>query len=79
MKTLAPLLLAALCLSAFTACETTGDPTQGGIFWSERKAQARRGQRESTLDSIEADTGRVQRQHTRLEGAAARRQRALGD
>lgn len=31
-----------LCLSALTACTTTGDPQQGGLFgWSERKAQTR--------------------------------------
>lgn len=79
MKTLPALLLTALTLAGFTACETTGDPSTGGIFWSERKAQDRLSTRERTLDSIESDTSRVRRQNTRLEGAAARRQRLLGD
>lgn len=30
-----------LCLLSLSACETTGDPGKGGIFWSESKAKDR--------------------------------------
>ena len=46
---------------SLTGCETTGDPTQGGIFWSPSKAQNRLDQRQQTLNQINADTSRVQR------------------
>ena len=38
------------------SCETTGDPSTGGIFWSERKAQARLDERQARLNRIEART-----------------------
>ena len=53
---------------AFTGCETTGDPTKGGIFWSEEKAQDRLQQREDRLDRIHSDTSRVQRRNQQMEG-----------
>lgn len=39
-------------------CETTGDPHQGGIFWSERKAQERLYQKREQLRQVESDTAR---------------------
>ncbi|MGC4014463.1 MAG: hypothetical protein QM755_08120 [Luteolibacter sp.] len=41
---------------ASVSCETTGDPSTGGIFWSERKAQARLDERQARLNSIEDRT-----------------------
>ncbi len=79
MRTLGTLLLVASVVVALTGCETTGDPNQGGIFWSERKAQGRLEERHNTLDRIEGDTRRVERSNDRLESAAARRRRALGE
>ena len=39
---------------ALTACETTGDPRQGGLFgWSETKAKAREAERERALTQAE--------------------------
>ena len=46
---------------ALTACETTGDPNKGGIFWSPTKAQQRLDQRQQTLNDVNSDTSRVQR------------------
>lgn len=45
----------------FTACETTGDPSTGGIFWSEKKAQGRLAERQNKLEHIEKQTGQTQR------------------
>ena len=44
-----------------TACETTGDPSTGGIFWSEQKAQGRLADRQNKLETIERRTGQTQR------------------
>lgn len=77
MKTFRLLSLAALSISAFAGCETTGNPNEGGIFWSETKAKDRLRHREATLGAVESDTARVQRSNRRLEGAAARKARYL--
>ncbi len=45
----------------FTSCETTGDPTQGGIFWSENKAQDRLYERQDRLERAEAGTNAANR------------------
>ena len=68
-KTILLSLIAGLGLS-LTGCETTGDPTQGGIFWSESKAQDRLRQRENTLDRIESDTAHVKRKNRQLQQQA---------
>jgi hypothetical protein len=60
-------------------CETTGDPHKGGIFWSETKAQQRIANRENRLNNTEDDTADVRRSNRRLQGAAARREEALGN
>ena len=66
------LIIAAAALQCFTSCETTGNPNEGGIFWSERKAQDRLNARESQLSSVERSTARQ-------DSAAARRRRMLGE
>ena len=52
---------------AFTGCETTGDPTKGGIFWSESKAQDRLNQRSNTLNQIDSNTSAVQQRNQRMQ------------
>jgi ABC-type uncharacterized transport system auxiliary subunit len=49
-----------LALAVLCACETTGDPHQGGIFWSENKAQERLYQKREQLRQIESDTDRAE-------------------
>lgn len=44
-----------------TSCSTTGDPSTGGIFWSENKAQDRLAERQAKLESTERKTGQVKR------------------
>lgn len=56
--TLACASTAALLLSG---CETTGDPSTGGIFWSERKAQGRLAERQNKLEHVERQTGQTNR------------------
>jgi hypothetical protein len=73
------LVLLALILPAcgfLSSC--TGDPHEGGIFWSERKAQERLAARSARLNDAENANGRVHRRNRQLEGAAARREEALG-
>jgi len=44
-----------LFLAAFTGCQTTGDPTQGGLFgWSETKAMDRQAQLRNQLCSAQS-------------------------
>lgn len=58
-----PLILASASASilACTSCATTGDPSTGGIFWSENKAQDRLAERQNNLERIERQTGTTQR------------------
>jgi hypothetical protein len=56
-----------LAASALSSCETTGDPTKGGIFWSPAKAQQRLDQRQQTLSDINDDTSRVQNSNQQKE------------
>jgi hypothetical protein len=46
---------------AVTSCTTTGDPSTGGIFWSENKAQQRLTERQNTLENIENQTNSANR------------------
>lgn len=62
----------------FVACETTGDPNRGGIFWSESKAQDRLQERRNNLGAIQSDTDRMDRKNAGLENVAARKRRILG-
>lgn len=66
------LILAAAALQLLTGCETTGNPNEGGIFWSERKAQER-------LDSRESQLSRTERSTARQSSAAERRRQMLGE
>jgi hypothetical protein len=49
-----------------SGCETTGDPHQGGIFWSESKAQQRLDQQRRELNRVESDTERVEQENREL-------------
>jgi hypothetical protein len=52
-----------LTCAALAACQTTGDPNQGGLFgWSEKKADARIAEREDTLGR-EQETARSEQEH----------------
>jgi len=44
-----------------SSCETTGDPSSGGIFWSEKKAQDRLQERQHKLEDTERKTHDTQR------------------
>ena len=66
------LIIAAVALHLLTGCETTGNPNEGGIFWSEEKAKHR-------LNAREAELGRTERSTSRLNSAAERRRQMLGD
>jgi hypothetical protein len=46
---------------ACTSCATTGNPREGGIFWSESKAQDRLAERQATLEDTERRTQSTQR------------------
>jgi len=41
---------------ALSSCATTGDPSTGGIFWSENKAQDRLADRQNQLEHAEGRT-----------------------
>ena len=60
--------LAALTAAfATTSCETTGNPREGGIFWSEDKANQRLDARRNHLNAVESDTRRVDRNSSATE------------
>lgn len=58
---LATLGFASLSTVLLSSCDVTGDPSTGGIFWSENKAQGRLAERQDKLESIEHRTGKTQR------------------
>lgn len=60
MKAYQCALLALPVMAVLNSCETTGDPTAGGIFWSEKKAQQRLADRQDRLDTLNEDTRRKQ-------------------
>ena len=54
-------LLLTVCAMTLTSCETTGDPTQGGLFgWSQPKANERIYQKQRELSHLEGDNYRQQ-------------------
>ena len=58
---LAPLLL------FFAACETTGNPREGGLFgWSETKARQRQTERRAEVAAAEAELKREERRTAQL-------------
>ena len=48
---------ASIATALVSSCATTGDPSTGGIFWSEQKAQGRLAERQNKLEHIERQTG----------------------
>ena len=62
------LAFAATATLLVTGCETTGDPSQGGIFWSEKKAQGRLQERQNKLEHVERQT-----KHTEHKSAETQR------
>jgi hypothetical protein len=65
---LATLASAATATLLIAACETTGDPSQGGIFWSQQKADVRLHERQNKLEHIERQT-----KHTEHKSAETQR------
>lgn len=57
-------VLLVVVLFLVTGCATTGDPTKGGIFWSQEKADQRR-------MALENDLGRAQAEGYRLSSETA--------
>jgi hypothetical protein len=53
--------LFAVASLALSSCQTTGDPSTGGIFWSENKAQDRLADRQYQLEKAESGTRSVNR------------------
>jgi len=67
------LIVAIAALQFFSACETTGNPNEGGLFgWSETKAIQRQSELQNKLQKTEGSTAR---QST----AAERRRQMLGE
>lgn len=50
----------------FSSCTLTGDPSTGGIFWSESKAQARQQAMLSELDAKKGQLNSLERKHIQL-------------
>jgi hypothetical protein len=72
------LLLGLLSAASLTSCQTTGDPSQGGLFgWSQGQADERIYARERYLNDVENDTAYQRRRSRVLEDEAARKQRQL--
>lgn len=67
MRSIPALLLFCTASLIFSSCAVTGNPTQGGIFWSESMAQDRLAQRQQTLNEIESDTARREARSRELE------------
>ena len=61
------LLVVAAAMLPLVYCETTGDPTKGGIFWSESKAQARQGALQSELNAVRGETSHEMQRRAALE------------
>ena len=51
-----------IAMLLLASCQTTGDPSTGGIFWSEQKAQGRLAERQNKLEHIEKQTNQTHRQ-----------------
>lgn len=68
---LGPIVLSLLTLTA-VGCQTTGDPTQGGLFgWSEKKAQQRQQALEQENTDAQNQLSSSQQQQTQLRGQQA--------
>lgn len=49
-----------------SSCSTTGDPTQGGIFWSPTKAKARQSQLLSEMTASQAKVNELEAKNSQL-------------
>jgi len=79
MKPRAGWVAPAIALAALTACETTGDPRQGGLFgWSESKARERKEQRQTRVARAETELNRENAQGAALESRAETATKSLG-
>ncbi len=67
MKPFPSVFVIAMIALSVTGCETTGNPREGGIFWSENKAQRRLNERQATLDNLEGKTNRTRSQSARTQ------------
>jgi chromosome segregation ATPase len=79
--TMRNLLQVALCSLAFflCACETTGDPQQGGLFgWSQKKADARRGDLEKADADAQSQVSAEQARKQTLQGTQEARTKEAG-
>jgi len=71
LRNTATLALGVMALT-LSSCQTTGDPTQGGLFgWSEGKAQQRLGAREAVLRDTRDATSSVNSSNWKLEAQKA--------
>jgi flagellum-specific peptidoglycan hydrolase FlgJ len=71
-------LKGAVLLLAWTACETTGDPRQGGLFgWSEEKAQQRAAAQRTMLSSERRKLAASERTGTELRRRESRNEAAI--
>jgi hypothetical protein len=72
-----PLLLL-LAGALLTACETTGDPSQGGLFgWSQQKADQRINDRQTQLQSLQESNAYEAGRTSSLQQTANERQQQL--
>jgi hypothetical protein len=76
MKLLAKFCLLFVLAASLAACQTTGDPNRGGIFWSESKANERLKQKQDELNSVKSDTARIKGKNAAMEADAARKGQA---
>jgi hypothetical protein len=74
-----PLIFPALAATLLlTSCETTGDPSQGGLFgWSSNKADQRSAALNQHLQDVDADTAYQKGRSAALEQKKAQKQREL--
>lgn len=71
-------LLAFAATLMLTSCETTGDPSQGGLFgWSSNKADQRSATLQRHLQDVETDTAYQKGRSAALEQKKAQKQREL--
>jgi hypothetical protein len=71
-------LAGVVALATLAACETTGDPRQGGLFgWSESKARERQTQKQSHLAGAEAELTREAEHGEALQARNAATERNL--
>jgi predicted nucleic acid-binding Zn-ribbon protein len=73
-----PLAAGAVAMLTLAGCETTGDPTQGGLFgWSEGKAKARQSALREALYVEEDRTASARSQTSGLEASRSRNAAAI--